>query len=307
MLDVRRLEILCAVARTGSLAGAARELSYSTPAVWQHMKRLEGEVGHPLLTPHARGVRLTAAGRILTGHGERLLRRMRLAEEELAALNRLEAGELRVAAFATAGAGLLPDALARFRADHPAVHLALSESDPADALQRLRHGEIDLAVVFTYRAGPDPPDTFRSVHVLDDPLYVVAPAAHPLAEDEGITLQQLRAAGWLRGSYTLADGDGDEDEATVVARGALAYSGSDFNTVQRLVAAGAGLALVPRLALGPITADIAVRPLVGETRSRRVFAVTRRTPPSAATQRFTDLLVETARALQASWNSPTEP
>jgi molybdate transport repressor ModE-like protein len=300
MLHLRRIEILCAVARTGSLAAAARELSYSTPAVWQHMRRLEAEVGHPLLTTHARGVALTPAGRILARHGERLQRRVRLAEDELAALNRLEAGELRVAAFATAGAGLLPEPIARFRSAHPAVGLSLAEHDPADALHLLRHGEIDLAVVFTFDPTPPDLDGLAFTHLLDDPLHVVTPADHPLADGEVITLEQLRTESWLQGSYTPAT----QDDGVPGTR--LAYRGGDFNTVQRLVAAGAGVALIPRLALAPISADTAVRPLAGEPRSRHVFAATLQPlSATAATRRFLELLLDAAQTLEASWQTAT--
>lgn len=90
MLDLRRLEVLCAIARTGSLSAAAIDLTYSTPAVWYHVRRLEAEVGQPLLTPHSRGVRLTAAGEVLARHGSQMLERVRRAETELAALDRDE-------------------------------------------------------------------------------------------------------------------------------------------------------------------------------------------------------------------------
>jgi molybdate transport repressor ModE-like protein len=300
MLNTHRVEILCAVARTGSLAAAAQELSYSTPAVWQHMRRLEREVGHPLLIAHARGVHLTSAGRALVHHGEQLMRRIRLAEAELAAIARLEAGEVRIAAFATAGSGLLPRPIAQFRAAHPGVHVALSEQEPTEALHRLHDGEIDLAVVFTYDdATPDASKGLALTHLLEDPLYVVAPADHPLAQAQGLTLKEARGATWLEGSYAPAQ-EGDDGARP---RSRLAYRGGDFHTVQRLVAAGAGLAAVPRLALGPVSRDIVVRPLLGESHSRRhVFAATAR-PPSVtlATRRFLELLVADARALQSDW------
>lgn len=301
MLDLRRLEILCAVARTGSLAAAARELSYSTPAVWQHMKRLEVEAGAPLLVPHARGVSLTAAGRVLARHGERVLRRLRQAEDELTALRRLEAGELRVAAFATAGSGLLPGPIARFRERHPGVRFALSESEPGEALQRLRHGEVNLAVVFSYGPALDDGEGLELTHVLDDPLYVIVPADHPLAALDAVAPEHLRGQSWLEGSYRVAEPAGsDAPPPGTVPRGDLAYRGGDFLTVQRLVAAGAGLALVPRLALGHLGGDIAARPLAGSSQRRQVFAAARRAPaPDAAARRFLELLLDAARELHA--------
>jgi molybdate transport repressor ModE-like protein len=304
MLDLRRVEILCTVARTGSLAATARELSYSTPAVWQHMRRLEEEVGHPLLVAHSRGVHLTAAGRILARHGEQLLRRVGQAQAELAAVHRLEAGEVRVAAFATGAAGLLPEPIAQFRAAHPAVQVALAESEPAEALQRLRDGEIDIALVFAYGTGPDDSDALEATHLLDDPLYVALPVGHALASERAITLDQLRASGWLRGRNPLAVLDNGDVSTASGAQTGLVYRGGDFLTVQRLVAAGTVVALVPRLALalGTVDREIVVRPLAGEGHIRHVFAATRRTPaPTAAAQRLLELTLHAARDLQAAW------
>jgi molybdate transport repressor ModE-like protein len=304
MLDTRRLEILCAVARTGSLAGAARELSYSTPAVWQHMRRLEVEAGTPLLVPHARGVSLTVAGRILVRHGEQVARRLRQAEDELGAVRRLESGELRIAAFATAGSGLLPGPIARFRDAHPGVRVALSESEPDQALARLRHGEVDLAVVFAYDGALEESDTLEVVHLLDDPLYVIVPARHPLAAAKAVTPQQLRAEPWLQGSFPLPGSDGDAPPLAA-AGDELAYRGGDFLTVQRLVGAGAGLALVPRLALDRIDTDIVARPLAGTPHSRRVLVAMRRTStPDITSRRFAELLHEAASRLQEPAPSP---
>jgi molybdate transport repressor ModE-like protein len=307
MLDLRRLEILCAVARTGSLAGAARELSYSTPAVWQHMKRLEAEAGHPLLTSHARGVRLTPAGEILVRHGEQLLRRMARAVDELAALDRLELGTLRIAAFATAGAGLLPEPLARFREAHPGVRVSLREADPAEALRGVRDGEIDVALVFATPGTDAPTGDIQLVHVIDDPLYVLLPADHPLASAEQIAFEQLRTSRWLRGRYAFGEPAGGGGAPDAEEELELAYRGGDYRTVERLVAAGTGLALVPRLALGPLPSDLVARPLLGDPHVRRIDAATPGGPVvNVAAQRFLELLQETAEQLAASWRTPPQ-
>lgn len=87
MLDLRRIEVLCTIATTGSLSAAAMELTYSTPAVWYHVRRLEAEVGQPLLISHSRGVRLTPAGEVLARHGAQMLERARRAETEIATLD----------------------------------------------------------------------------------------------------------------------------------------------------------------------------------------------------------------------------
>jgi molybdate transport repressor ModE-like protein len=304
MLDLRRIQILCAVARGGSLAAAAKELSYSTPAVWQHMKRLEAEVGHTLLLTHPRGVRLTHAGEVLARHGEEMLRQARMAQAELADLRGLATGRLRVAAFATAAAGLLPTSIARFRATHPAVQIALTEDEPAAALRRMRDGELDLALVYAYGDAPTDDERIAFTHLLDDPLHVALPAGHRLAEAPTLALADLRGEPLLEGRHNAAVLRGDEHDASP-PRVDLTYRGGDFLTVQQLVAAGAGVALIPRLALQEI-AGVVIKPLVDEAAAcRRVFAVTHRRPHrQAASESFLALVREQAGLVEASWEAP---
>ena len=120
MLDIRRLRVLSEVARHGSLAAAAQDLSYTGSAVSQQIAALEREVGTRLLERRARGVVLTEAGRTLVAHAEEILARLDAAEAALAALADLRRGHLRMASFATAGASILPRAVDAFRARHPA-------------------------------------------------------------------------------------------------------------------------------------------------------------------------------------------
>ncbi|MBT8225539.1 MAG: LysR family transcriptional regulator, partial [Dactylosporangium sp.] len=121
MLDLNRLRVLSAVARHGSMVAAARALAYTQPAVSHHIARLEAETGTPLVVRHGRGVRLTEAGRLLTTHADAVLARLADAEEDLAALIGLRAGRVRVAAFPTAAAAILPDALLALRSKAPGV------------------------------------------------------------------------------------------------------------------------------------------------------------------------------------------
>lgn len=308
MLDLRRLQILCAVARAGSLAAAAKELSYSTPAVWQHMKRLEAEVGQPLFVTHPRGVHLTEAGRVLARHGGEMLDRTRLAEAELAGLMALETGELSVTAFSSAASGLLPEAIARFRAAHPAVRVSLTESEPPEALQRMRDGEADLALVFRYGSQPEEPRTTEFTHVLDDPLHVVLPRDHALATAKSITLDDLRDERRLEGQHMPAALRRNGGSHGVIRRDDLTYSGDDFVTVQELVAAGAGIALIPRLALRATDSDVVVRPLADGGQHRCILAVTRRPAHrNPASQRFLELVLDEARILTARWRESPFP
>src|SRR5919197_4512494 len=142
MLDVRRLRVLQAVAEEGSFSAAADALSFTQSAVSQQIAALEREAGTVLVERNARGVRLTDAGRALVRHTEAIMARLAEAESELEAIAGLRGGRLRMAAFESAGATLMPLAIAAFRQQHPAVELSLSLSEPEDSVPLLRSGDL---------------------------------------------------------------------------------------------------------------------------------------------------------------------
>src|SRR5215467_4272270 len=164
MLDVTRLRVLAAVARHGSVTGAAKALNYAQPSVSHHLARLEAETGTRLVERSGRGVRLTDAGRLLAGRAEEILGRLDAAEHELAAHVGQREERIRVAGFPSALATVVPAAAARLRADYPAAELLLAEAEPQGAVRMLRAGRVDLALVFSYfqqgaapRQGAAPP------------------------------------------------------------------------------------------------------------------------------------------------------
>src|ERR671914_2162570 len=126
MLDVRRMRVLREVAVRGSFSAAAEALSFTQSAVSQQIAALERESGAVLVERSARGVRLTDAGRALVKHTDAIVARLAEAEAELEAIAGLRGGRLRMAAFESAGATLMPLAIAAFREHHPAVELSLS-------------------------------------------------------------------------------------------------------------------------------------------------------------------------------------
>src|SRR5271168_1681948 len=150
MLNVTRLKVLKEVAYRGSFSEAAEALSYSQSAVSQQIAALEAETGLSLLERHPRGVSLTAAGQTLVGHAEGILARLDAAEASMSAIAGLRGGRLRVASFPTAGATLMPTAIATFRSSYPGVELTLVEGEPQDIAPRLRAGELDLALLFEF-------------------------------------------------------------------------------------------------------------------------------------------------------------
>src|SRR2546430_1910484 len=201
MLDVKRLKVLREVARTGSFSAAAEELGYTQPAISQQISALEREAGTRLLQRGARGVTLTDAGRSLVDHSDAILARLAAAEEELEAIAGLRGGRLRLASFPTAGATLVPLAIAMFSDRHPDVELSLIEAEPEDSLPALRGGELDVALTFEYSSlptGASPPlgQDVELTHLLDDPHSAALPLDHPLSRRRATTARS--AARWPR-------------------------------------------------------------------------------------------------------------
>src|SRR5437660_8671172 len=158
MLDVRRLRVLRSVVNSGSISAAAVNLGYTPSAISQQIAALEKEAGTALLEKVGRGVRPTAAGRLLADHAADIMRRLTEAENALTDLREGRTGRLRVQYFATAGAALVPPAVAKFRAGHPGVRLELRLFEPAYAADNAAAGEADIQLIVR-RPGPvlDPP------------------------------------------------------------------------------------------------------------------------------------------------------
>src|SRR5881227_356091 len=150
MLNLSRLRVLCEVASRGSFSAAAESLSYTQSAVSQAIARLEAETGTKLVVRDRRGVRPTAAGATLIEHAEAIFAQIEAAEADLAAVLGVRGGRLRVASFPSAGATLMPLAIATFRERHPDVTLTLAEGEPEEIAPRLRVGEFDLALLFEF-------------------------------------------------------------------------------------------------------------------------------------------------------------
>src|ERR687896_869574 len=169
MLDVRRMRVLREVGLRGSFSAAADALSFTQSAVSQQIAALEREAGTTLVQRSARGVRLTQAGEAVVRHTDAIMARLAEAEAELEAIAGLRGGRLRMASFESAGATLMPLAIARFRAEHPAVELSMSLSEPEDAMGKLKSGELELALTFDSGLLSEEPEAVERTHLIDDP------------------------------------------------------------------------------------------------------------------------------------------
>jgi DNA-binding transcriptional LysR family regulator len=224
-----------------------------------------------------RGVRLTGAGRTLVEHAEGILARLDTAEAELSAIAGLRGGQLRMASFPTAGSTLMPLAIANFRIHYPEVGLTLAEGEPEEITPRLQAGEFDLGLLFEF-AEPEPvldkqADSPRQVRLLEDPMYLTLPREHPLARKESLRLEDLAGESWVQTSSSspcarhvvrCCHAAGFEPR--------VSFESDDYQTVQGLVAAGVGVALIPELALSVVRPEIVVRSLSPHPPVRQVIA-----------------------------------
>ena len=288
MLDLTRLRVIDAVARNGSVTAAAKELHYSQPSVTHHLARLEAATGAQLLQRVGRGVRLTPAGRLLADRAAEIIGRIDAADAELSAHVGLTAGRVRMAGFASAIGSLLPRAAALLGTRHPGLEINLIDTHPPEALELLRAGQVDVAVIFRYDETEPEPSGVRLHHLLDDPVYL-------LSKRRGSKLAGLREATWIAGCdrcrshlLSLCADEGFEPR--------IGYISDDIVVMQELVAAGLGVTTIPGLALRAHRAKGTVARKLPDS-PRHVYAATYGEPPDPpATAALLTALAEAAVA-----------
>lgn len=286
MLNVHRLTVLHAVVTEGSITAAAAELNYTPSAVSQHVAALERETGVRLLERMGRRVRPTPAGALLAGYAGEIISRVADAEAALDALTDGRTGRLRLASFGSAGTGLVPPAVARFRGRHPDVDLQLTLAEQPEALAALRDDQADLAVVILdLEESGSVPQAVPAGKGLDwrplllDPYFVALPTVHPLARLPEVPLGRLAEERLVGGDRNRSCPCNQMFLQACAAAGfqpRFAIDVDDYPTVQSLVAAGLGVAAIPLLGLSPAVHDgLSIRPLVDPSLTRRIFAVSR--------------------------------
>lgn len=280
MLDLRRMEVLATVARHGSFTAAAKAMDYSQSAVSQQIATLERETGTELVVRSGRRTWLTDAGTVLVAHARQILAAIADAEADLAAVADLRTGTVRLAAFPSAGATLIPRVAAIFRREHRGVELVVTGAEPSAAVEGLRNGVYDLAVTLAEPGSAQQAQVRQSpelnrVPLLDDPFFVVLPGCHRLADQEQVALADLADEHWIA---TSPHGHPDAETLLRVCASAgftpnVVFHIDDYMAVQGFVAARVGVSLIPELALTAVRDDVAVRRVTPATH-RRVEAVT---------------------------------
>ncbi|MEU8226275.1 LysR family transcriptional regulator [Kribbella sp. NPDC048915] len=280
MLDLRRLRLLHALATHGTIAAAAKACHLSGPAVSQQLTQLEREVGVPVVERVGRSVRLTDAGHVLVGHTRIVLDQLAAAEADLVALGTSVSGTVRIAAFSSAVATVVAASLQSVRAVHgPALQFQIATLEPTEGLKALQRGDADLLVTYSYDLEPQTlPPWSEERRLLAEPIVLMLHENDPL--NDGTTgpveLARLQDRDWVvpsPGSTCRAMIDKACAAAGFVPH-TVAYS-TDFPTMAAVVAAGGGVALLPRAAAFLMPGCVVLRSIDPPT-YRQVLAVTRR-------------------------------
>ncbi|MER7762132.1 LysR family transcriptional regulator [Streptomyces sp. NPDC097619] len=276
MLNLERLRTLDALARHGSVSGAAEGLHVTTSAVSQQMAKLEREIGQPLVARNGRGVRLTDAGRLLADHAARIISQVELAQADVEAQRGHAVGELRLAAFPTALRGLLPAALVSLRADHPELRVRTRECEPEESLAAVVRGDLDVAVgIDWHNKRMRVPEELERAHLLDDAADLAVPVGHPLAGRAEVSLDEFGADEWI----SWQEGQFCHEWLVFTLRGAgveprIEHVAEEHHTQLAFVAAGLGVCVAPRLGRGPVPDGVRLLPVRDPVR-RHIFAVWR--------------------------------
>ena len=275
MLHLERLQALHALSTFGSVTGAAAALHLTPSAISQQLGKLQRDVGQRLIEPYGRGVRLTPAGALLARRAPACLAEVARAESELARERARVGGDLQLAGFATAARAILPQAVARLRKQHGQLRLRVSERQPDEAIRLVVAGHLDVALVNDWMNAPLVlPDGVAQRLIMNDPVDIAVPADHPLAQRTSVELAELCAEPWI----TWPHGAICHEWLTQTLRQHgltpdVTHTAEEHQTQLAMVAAGLGIAVMPRLGRGPVdgVSIISLKP----TFSRRVYAIWR--------------------------------
>lgn len=278
-LDVQSLRIVRAIGDTGSITGAAAALGYSQPAISQHLRRLETRLGVAVVERVGRGVRLTEAGRVLARHAGAVMLAFEAAGEELAQLQGLRTGVVRLVAFPSTSPVVVPRVIAALAASHPGLTLTYVEAEPPEAVEAIREDRADIALTFSYPGDRSDPhgSSARGLSVRSagsDELMLVLPVGHAALADRRapVDIAALADETWIAGCprcrghlLELCGRAGFEPRIGFETDNAVAVEG--------LVAQGIGVATLPRMAIDsfPPLPGIVATPLpAAEARSLHV-------------------------------------
>jgi DNA-binding transcriptional LysR family regulator len=300
------LRVLRAVAARGSFTAAAVELGYTQSAISKRVAALEATTGHRLVIRERKGVRLTRAGEVLLGHAAAALEAMEDAERELDRANAVRVRHVRLGAFASAAAGVVPGALGRLARDRPEVVVALREGTSTVLTRALRGGSLDLALLAGVPPYPPPDDREPALDIeilAEGRLCIAVGASHRLAGRAQVHAAELTAERWV-----VARSEGQERLLGVwpgtAGRPNVPWVVRDWLTKLRLVATGMAITTIPEVLIPALPSDVQHVSIDGHAERRRLLLVRLPGVTRPETQDVAQALRDAAVATRATSRIP---
>jgi DNA-binding transcriptional LysR family regulator len=285
VLDVRRLILLAQVVESGSMTATAAALNYSPSAVSQQLRRLELDVGQPLVQRQARGITATEAGAILAAHARRIELHLAAAQADLDEVAGLRRGHLTIGTFPSIGSSLLPQAIIAFKTQYPGIKLSVRSARYDPLVEMIDDGTLDLCLLWDYEWNRIHPRLFELTHILDDPTVLVVGADQPIASRKRITMRELAEENWI----VRADNHPVVEVLQRACHAAgfeprISFYANDYWEAQAMVSVGLGVALAPLTAITNRHPDVRVISLGSTAPSRRVMVASRHDRVHAAAE-----------------------
>ncbi len=277
MIDLRRLRVLEELADRGTITATAAALHLTPSAVSQQIAVLARDTRVPLLRRQGRGVQLTPQARLLLAHGTVLRAQLEQTRADLEAHATSEVSAVSLGAFASAISGIVAPASRVLREQYPRLELAIRQTQPPTCFTQLNTEELDLVITVDWRNAPHRDDQrYERNELFADPFLVALPADHPLTCRETLTLSDLATESWIGG-----DEGGPCLEVMLTAcaasgfRPKIVHRTEDWHATTALVAVGAGVALIPGLAISDASHGITIRPLTENPPTRTLVVLSR--------------------------------
>lgn len=303
MYDLPRLKILLAVMETGSVTAAAEQLHFSPSGVSQQLRRLEVEVGLPLLQRHARGMEPTEAAHVLASHARRALRELDAARSDLDEIAGLKRGQLDLGTFPTVASSFLPVAIRAFKQRYPSIEIRVRSARRDILIRLLEEGTIALSLLWDFPWDRISNDTLRLTKLFDDPMVLVVAQDHRLFSEEEVSMRALAGEDWI----LRAD---DHPVLEVMRRASsragfqpkVAFYANDYSEAQAMVSVGLGVALIPRTAMVNPRPNVRAIPLGSTVQKRRILVGYRQARvPGAAELAFGEVLESLRKTPSTPW------
>lgn len=292
MYDLPRLKVLLAVMETGSVTAAADQLHVSPSGVSQQLKRLEVEVGIPLLQRHVRGMHPTEAAHVLATHARRALRELDAARSDLDEIAGLKRGQLDLGTFPTVASSFLPIAIRAFKRRYPSIQLRVRSARREALIGLLEEGTVALSLLWDFPWDRIRNDKLRLRKLFEDPMVLVVAHDHPLVDADEVSMRNLAQEEWI----LRAD---DHPVVEVMRRSSsragfeprVAYYANDYAEAQAMVSVGLGVALIPRTAMANQHPNVRTISLGNTVQKRRILVGYRQERiPGAAELAFGEVL-----------------